>query len=39
MDVTQTDNKTYTHIHFAFATISKDYRIAMTDGVKEQLDK
>ena len=39
MDITQMDTETYTHIHFAFATIGKDYSIAMTDGVKKQFDK
>jgi chitinase len=39
MDITQMDTKTYTHIHFAFATVSKDYKVAMTDGVKAQFDK
>jgi hypothetical protein len=35
MDISQMDFKKYTHIHFAFATISKDYTVSMTDGVKE----
>jgi chitinase len=39
MDVTQMDLNTYTHIHFAFATISKDYKVAMSDGVKDQFEK
>jgi GH18 family chitinase len=39
MDITQMDTDTYTHIHFAFATISTDYKVKMTDGVKKQFDK
>ncbi|KAL5425231.1 hypothetical protein PMIN04_002728 [Paraphaeosphaeria minitans] len=39
MDITQMDLNTYTHIHFAFATISTDFKVNMTKGVKEQFDK
>jgi GH18 family chitinase len=33
------DTETYTHIHFAFATIGRDYKVVMADSVKEQFDK
>ena len=39
MDITQFDLKTYTHIHFAFATITRDFKVNLTGSVKEQFDK
>lgn len=39
MDITQFDLETFTHIHFAFATISADFKVTMPEGVKEQFDK
>ncbi|KXJ87798.1 hypothetical protein Micbo1qcDRAFT_151809 [Microdochium bolleyi] len=39
MDVTQVDLSAITHIHFAFAGISKDYQVTIESGVKEQFDK
>jgi hypothetical protein len=39
IDITQMDTKKYTHIHFEFATVSANYKVAMGEGVQEQLDK
>lgn len=39
MDITQMDLDTYSHIHFAFATISSDFTVKMAEGVKDQFDK
>jgi chitinase len=39
MDITQMNLKKYTHVHFAFATISNVYTVSMTDAVKEQFEK
>ncbi|KAK0651160.1 hypothetical protein B0T16DRAFT_453662 [Cercophora newfieldiana] len=39
MDITQFDTKTFTHIHFAFATISNDYQVLLPGKTKEQFDK
>lgn len=39
MDATQLDSNHYSHIHFAFATISSDFKVSMATNVKEQFDK
>ena len=38
MDVTQIDTTELTHIHFAFATITEDFKVTVAD-VQEQFDK
>ncbi|KAI0545346.1 hypothetical protein F4679DRAFT_561711 [Xylaria curta] len=39
MDITQFDVGTFTHIHFAFATITSDFKVSLSGVVKEQFDK
>ena len=39
MDVAQFYFKLFTHIHFAFATISTDFKVTITADVKDQFDK
>jgi len=39
MDIEQFDTKTFTHIHFAFATISNDYQVLLPGKTKEQFEK
>ena len=39
MDITQFDLETFTHIHFAFATISTDFKVSLPEAVKNQFDK
>lgn len=32
MDASQIDTKKYTHLHFAFANISEEYKVSDEDG-------
>jgi chitinase len=38
MDVTQVDPKNFTHIHFAFATLTPDFKVNIT-GLEDQFSK